>query len=111
MYDTDDVSSYNPQVSPFDESDTAESEAGKSSDPCEHQDWIRFDFSNEKSFERTLPVFCSIGGKEYSGRNWARILSDLTENEIHKRNPALSDLTTQNVIISRRERPFFLKEK
>ena len=63
MYDTDDVSSYNPQASSFDVSDKAESsEAGKSSDPSEHRDWIRFNFSNEKSFERTLPIFCSIGG-------------------------------------------------
>lgn len=111
MYDKDDVSSCNQPVSLSEEGGTVGSEASSFSCSSEHKDLIRLNFSNFKSFERTLPAYCSIGGKEYSGRNWARILSAITENEIHKGNPALSDLTANNVVYTHTGRPFFLKEK
>lgn len=75
------------------------------------ENWIRFDFTNADAFERTKPAYCSVGGKEYSGRNWARIYVAITENEIQKDNPALRDLTEHALTAKRVDRPFFLNEK
>lgn len=74
------------------------------------EDWIRFDFTNAQDFERTVPVYCSINGGELTGRNWARILVGIAEQEIAKNNPALESLYKQSLMANKKDRPFFLKK-
>lgn len=75
------------------------------------EDWIRFDFTNAQSFERTFPAFCSIDNTEIEGKNWARILVAIVELELSNRNPALEDLYKEPLYANRANRPFFVKEK
>jgi len=73
--------------------------------------WIQFDFSNSDQFEGTVPVYCSVNGQILEGRSWARILVELTEQEIRKNNFALDPLYQRPLLPSSKGRPFFLKEK
>lgn len=75
------------------------------------EDWIRFDFTNSNDFERTYPVHCSLGGNEIEGKNWARILVSIIENEIEKHNPVLEDLYEKSLQSERKGKPFFLQKK
>lgn len=34
--------------------------------------WIKYDFTNAQSFERTAPVYCAIAGVRIEGKDWAR---------------------------------------
>ena len=75
------------------------------------EDWIRFDFSNAQSFERTVPVYCNINGSEIEGRNWARLLVAIVEHELANENPALDELYKKTLYANKTNRPFFMKEK
>ena len=74
-------------------------------------DWIRFDFTNSQEFEYTVPAYVSVKGQQFEAQNWARILVEITEHELNKNNPALESLYKQSLILNRKDRPFFLKEK
>lgn len=73
--------------------------------------WIKYDFTNSKVFQATYPVDCSIGGTRIVGKNWARVLTAITENEIAKKNLLLNDLYEKPLMPSLAGRPYFLKEK
>ena len=75
------------------------------------ENWIRFDFTNAKEFERTTPVSCNLNGETITGKNWARILVAIVENEIAKQNPSIDDLYNKPLLRNRTGKPFFLKEK
>ena len=74
-------------------------------------DWIRFDFTNARDFERTIPVYCYVDGNVIEGKNWARILVGITEQEISKNNPALAELYKVSLATQRKDRPFIMKER
>lgn len=74
-------------------------------------DWIRFDFTNVRDFERTIPVYCYVDGNVIEGKNWARILVGITEQEISKNNPALAELYKVSLATQRKDRPFIMKER
>ena len=73
-------------------------------------DWIRFDFSNAQSFERTEPAYCCIDGTVLQGKNWARILVAIVEREVEKKNPALEDLYVKPLYPNRANRVFLMKD-
>lgn len=73
--------------------------------------WIRFDFTNSKEFECTVPAYVSVKGRRFEARNWARILVGITEQELKKNNLALESLYKQSLISNRKNRPFFLEKK
>lgn len=75
------------------------------------EDWIRFDFTNATSFERTVPVYCSFRNEIIEGKNWARILVGLAEHELFVNNSALSTLYKQPLLTNKKGRPFFLNKK
>ena len=75
------------------------------------EDWIRFDFTNAQSFERTSPVYCCIDGTVVDGRTWARILVAIVEQEISNENSALEALYKKPLYANKANRPFFLKKK
>lgn len=75
------------------------------------KNWIHFDFTNSRDFERTIPVFCSVGGETIAGKNWVRILVGITELEISKNNPALDELYRTSLITHRGDSPFLMKKK
>lgn len=75
------------------------------------QDWIKYDFTNAQSFERTIPVYCTVGGVSIEGKNWARILVSITEHELAKQNAVLDTLYRESLIASKKDRPYFLKER
>ena len=75
------------------------------------ENWIRFDFKNAPSFERTTPAYCSIDGTVIEGRNWARILVAIVELELANENPALEEFYKKPLYANRANRPFLLKEK
>lgn len=75
------------------------------------KDWIRFDFTNAQSFERTSPVYCCIDGAVVDGRTWARILVAIVEHEIANENPALEALFKKPLYANKANRPFFMKKK
>src|SRR5699024_4740110 len=54
--------------------------------------WIKYDFTNAQSFERTAPVYCAIAGVPIEGKNWARILVGITEQELARHNAAMDGL-------------------
>ena len=54
------------------------------------EDWIRFDFTNASSFERTTPVYCNVDGTVIEGRNWARILVAIVELQMKKKVEGLN---------------------
>ena len=74
-------------------------------------DWIRFDFSNAKLFERTSPVYCNINGTVIEGRNWARILVAIVETELAKNNPEVQTLYSTPLYTNKADRPFLMKER
>ncbi len=73
-------------------------------------DWIRFDFSNAQSFEKTEPAYCCIDGTVLQGKNWARILVAIVEREVEKKNPALEDLYVKPLYPNRANRVFLMKD-
>lgn len=75
------------------------------------ENWIHFDFTNAKSFERTAPAYCNLNGETINGKNWARILIAIAENEIAKQNPLLDDLYDKPLLRNRKGNPFFLKNR
>lgn len=75
------------------------------------EDWIRFDFTNASSFERTTPVYCNVDGTVIEGRNWARILVANVELQIANKNPALETLYKKPLYANRADRPFLMKKK
>lgn len=74
-------------------------------------DWIRFDFTNSKQFEYTVPAYVSVKGQQFEARNWARILVEITEHELKNKNPAIESLYRESLISNRKDRPFFLIKK
>lgn len=75
------------------------------------ENWIRFDFTNAPSFERTVPAYCCIDGNVFEGRNWVRILVALVEFELAKGNPALEDLYEKSLYGKKTIRPFLMKSR
>lgn len=75
------------------------------------EDWIRFDFTNALSFERTFPAYCNVDGAVIEGRNWARILVAVVEHELANENPALEILYEKSLYTSKADRPFLMKER
>lgn len=80
-------------------------------DVAVQKDWIYFDFVNSAQFERTIPAYCSIKGQKIEGKNWARILVEITEQEVMRNNPSLGILYQQSLIANRKGHPFFLPQK
>lgn len=76
---------------------------------CEH--WIKYDFTNSKSFEGTRPVFCEINGYSIEGETWTRVFVSIIERELEKDNPNLETLYSKALTLKRQKWPFFLKEK
>ena len=74
------------------------------------ENWIYFDFKNARSFERTVPVYCNIGGSVIEGRNWTRILVAIVEHEISCGNPAVQALYKNPLYVCQAERPFLMEE-
>lgn len=75
------------------------------------EDWVKFNFTNARSFERTVPAYCIIDGTVIEGKNWARVLVAIVEHELADRNPVLEDLYKKPLYSGRAKRPFFMKEK
>jgi len=75
------------------------------------KDWIRYNYYNAPSFARTYPVYCSIDGVKFEGKNWARILVAIVEHEIAKNAMKLQPLCVKPLADSKNGQPFFLKEK
>jgi hypothetical protein len=73
--------------------------------------WIKYDFSNAQSFERTAPVYCAIAGVPIEGKNWARILVGITEQELARHNAAMGGLYKESLIAAKKGRPYLLKER
>ena len=74
------------------------------------KDWIRYNYYNAPSFARTYPVYCSIDGVKFEGKNWARILVAIVEHEIAKNAMKLQPLCVKPLADSKNGQPFFLKE-
>ncbi len=81
------------------------------SDVDVQEDWIRFDFTNASSFERTSPAYCNVDGMVIEGRSWARILVAIVELQISNKNPALETLYKKPLYANRADRPFLMKQK
>ena len=79
--------------------------------PIVQKDWIRFDFSNSVKFEKTVPAYCNIGDTKIEGNTWARVLVNITENEISQNNILLKDLYNNRLRSKKKGNPFFMKEK
>lgn len=75
------------------------------------EDWIRFDFTNAQLFARTSPVYCVIGETVVEGRSWARVLTEIVENELANNNPELEALYIKPLHANKAGRPFLMKEK
>lgn len=60
--------------------------------------WIKYDFTNAQRFEYTIPAYCAIAGVLLEGKNWARILVGITEQELDRHNTAM-DLTLEPIDI------------
>ena len=73
--------------------------------------WIKYDFKNAQSFERTAPVYCAIAGMPIEGKNWARILVDITEQELANHNAAMDGLYKEPLITAKKDRPYLLAER
>ena len=73
--------------------------------------WIKYDFKNAQSFERTAPAYCSIAGVLIEGKNWARILVGITEQELAKQNAAMDGLYKEPLIATKKDRPYLLEER
>lgn len=75
--------------------------------PC----WIKYDFTNAQSFERTAPVYCAIAGVPIEGKNWARILVGITEQELARHNAGMDGLYKESLIAAKKDRPYLLEER
>lgn len=73
--------------------------------------WIKYDFTNAQSFENTTPVHCVIAGVPIEGKNWARILVGITEQELDKQNAAMDRLYKESLIAARKGCPYLLEER
>ena len=73
--------------------------------------WIKYDFTNAQSFERTKPAYCSLAGETITGKNWARILVAITEHEIEKQNPALDELYKKPLVAERKRHPYLMQDR
>ena len=73
--------------------------------------WIKYDFKNAQSFERTAPVYCAIAGVSIEGKNWARILVNLTEQELARHNSAIDRLYKESLIAENKGCPYLLEER
>ena len=73
--------------------------------------WIKYDFTNAQSFERTAPVYCAIAGVPIEGKNWARILVSITEQELARHNAAMDGLYKESLITAKKDRPYLLEER
>ncbi len=73
--------------------------------------WIKYDFTNAQSFERTSPVYCAIAGAPIEGKNWARILVGITEQELAMHNAAMEGLYKESLIAAKKDRPYLLEER
>lgn len=73
--------------------------------------WIKYDFTNAQSFERTAPVYCAIAGEPIEGKNWARILVGITEQELARHNAAMDGLYKESLIAAKKDRPYLLEER
>lgn len=73
--------------------------------------WIKYDFTNAQSFERTAPVYCTIAGVPIEGKNWARILVGITEQELARHNAAMDGLYKESLIAEKKDRPYLLEER
>lgn len=72
------------------------------------ENWIRFDFTNAQSFERTAPVYCNVNGTIVEGRSWARVLVAIVEFELANKNPALETLYEKSLYATKADRPFLM---
>lgn len=73
--------------------------------------WIKYDFTNAQSFERTVPVYCAIAGVPVEGKNWARVLVGITEQELAKHNTAMEGLYKESLISAKKDHPYLLEER
>ena len=73
--------------------------------------WIKYDFTNAQRFERTAPVHCAIAGVPIEGKNWARILVGITEQELARHNAAMDGLYKESLIATKKDRPYLLEER
>lgn len=94
------------------EKEKSDDEPEKESEAVDIQpDWIKFDFTNSQSFAYTLPVHCSIGGVPIEGKNWARLLIGITEQELDKHNAAMDRLYKESLFVPSKGRPYLLEER
>lgn len=91
------------------EKQTTQSEQIEDETAPVQDDWIRFNFSNAQSFERTEPAYCCIDGNVLQEKNWARILVAAVEHELEKKNPNLEELVNKPLYPNRANSAFFLK--
>lgn len=75
------------------------------------ENWIKYDFTNAKSFERTVPAYCAIAGVPIEGKNWARILVGITERELEKQNPVMDELYQESLFSAKKNHPYLRKER
>ena len=73
--------------------------------------WIKYDFTNAQSFERTAPVYCAIAGVPIEGKNWARVLIGITEHELARHNAAMNGLYKESLIAAKKDRPYLLEDR
>lgn len=73
--------------------------------------WIKYDFTNAQSFERTAPVYCAIAGVPIEGKNWAQILVSITEQELDRHNAAMDGLYKESLVTAKKDRPYLLEEQ
>lgn len=73
--------------------------------------WIKYDFTNAQNFERTTPAYCAIAGVPIEGKNWARILVGITEQELGKHNAAMDGLYKESLFAAKKGRPYLLEER
>ena len=73
--------------------------------------WIKYDFTNAQSFERTAPVYCAIAGVPIEGKNWAQILVSITEQELDRHNAAMDGLFKESLVTAKKDRPYLLEEQ
>ena len=94
------------------EKENAPVETGASQKTVEmHPSWIKYDFTNAQSFERTAPVYCVIAGVPIEGKNWARILVSITERELARHNTAMDGLYKESLIAAKKDRPYLLEKR
>ena len=73
--------------------------------------WIKYDFTNAQRFEYTIPAYCAIAGVLLEGKNWARILVGITEQELDRHNTAMDRLYKESLIAEKKGRPYLLEDR